>query len=134
MIRSEDGSPMDERDDPRIFFAAERTLLAWIRTGLAVVGLGFIVARFGLFLRMVAQGGAAASPHPSSTILGVLFVLLGSAGIALGVVQFVRFSRDLPPHVRPERYWLGGSVWFGGLVAAIGVALALYLFVRMGES
>jgi hypothetical protein len=36
--------------------------------------------------------------------------------------------------VRPERYWLGGSAWFGGLVAAIGTALAVYLFVRMGES
>jgi putative membrane protein len=125
---------MDERDDPRIFFAAERTLLAWVRTGLAVIGLGFIVARFGLFLRMVAQGGAAAEQHPSSTILGVLFVLLGSAGIAIGVVQFVRFSRELPPHARPERYWLGGSVWFGALVALIGAALALYLFLRLGES
>ena len=37
--------------DPRIFFAAERTLLAWLRSGLTVIGLGFVVARFGLFLR-----------------------------------------------------------------------------------
>ena len=125
---------MDEREDPRVFFAAERTLLAWIRTGLAVVGIGFIVARFGLFLRIVAHGGAGAEPRPSSTLLGVLFVLLGSAGIGLGVFQFVRFSRDLPPHERPARYWLGGSVWFGSLVAATGLALALYLFVRMGET
>jgi putative membrane protein len=124
---------VDEQDDPRIFFAAERTLLAWVRTGLAVVGLGFIVARFGLFLRMVSQGSAAQEPHASSTVLGVLFVLFGSAGIAFGVAQFVRFCRALPRHARPERYWLGGSVWFGGLVAATGLALAVYLLVRMGE-
>jgi len=37
--------------DPRVYFAAERTLLAWIRTGLAMMGFGFVVARFGLFLR-----------------------------------------------------------------------------------
>ena len=36
--------------DPRVFFAAERTFLAWIRTGLALMGFGFVVARFGLFL------------------------------------------------------------------------------------
>ena len=37
--------------DPRVYFAAQRTFLAWIRTGLALMGFGFVVARFGLFLR-----------------------------------------------------------------------------------
>ena len=41
-------------EDPRVRFAAERTLLAWIRTGLALMGFGFVVARFGLFLREIA--------------------------------------------------------------------------------
>lgn len=38
--------------DARIFFASERTLLAWLRTGIAIVGLGFLVSRFGLILRV----------------------------------------------------------------------------------
>jgi putative membrane protein len=122
---------VDEQDDPRIFFAAERTLLAWVRTGLAVVGLGFIVARFGLFLRMVAHGGASPESHGTSTLLGVLFVLFGSAGIAFGVFQFLRFCRTLPPNARPDGYWLGGSIWFGALVAATGVSLAAYLLAQM---
>jgi Domain of unknown function (DUF202) len=33
------------------YLAAERTFLAWIRTGLALMGFGFVVARFGLFLQ-----------------------------------------------------------------------------------
>ena len=41
-------------DDPRVRFAAERTFLAWIRTGLAMMGFGFVVARFGMFLRELA--------------------------------------------------------------------------------
>ena len=40
--------------DPRVFFAAERTLLAWVRTGLTIMAFGFVVARFGLFLRLLA--------------------------------------------------------------------------------
>jgi putative membrane protein len=33
--------------------ANERTLLAWIRTGVALMGFGFAIARFGLFLREI---------------------------------------------------------------------------------
>src|SRR5476649_2339332 len=36
-------------NDPRVFFAAERTLLAWVRAAIGLIGLGFVVARFGLF-------------------------------------------------------------------------------------
>jgi putative membrane protein len=37
--------------DPRIYLAVERTLPDWIRTGLAMMGFGPVVARFGLFQR-----------------------------------------------------------------------------------
>jgi putative membrane protein len=40
-------------NDPRVLFAAERTFLAWIRTGLALMGFGFVVARFGIFLQQI---------------------------------------------------------------------------------
>jgi putative membrane protein len=119
----------DEASDPRIFFAAERTLLAWIRTGLTVIGLGFVVARFGLFLRLTARQGQAVS-STSSTLLGVSFVVLGSAAIAMGVAQFVRFSRALPPSGRPQNYRLGWAVGFGALLAATGVILAVHLLLR----
>ncbi|MBM4243739.1 MAG: DUF202 domain-containing protein [Deltaproteobacteria bacterium] len=123
---------MSGGNDPRVFFAAERTLLAWIRTGLAVMGLGFVVARFGLFVRLVAHGATAAPPATSSTALGVAFVLLGAASIAMGTVQFVRFSRALPPSDRPQSYHVGWATSLGAMLGALGVVLAIYLLVRAG--
>lgn len=45
---------MSDLNDPRVFFAAERTLLAWNRTSLTLMAFGFVVERFGLFLHMLA--------------------------------------------------------------------------------
>ena len=123
---------MDESRDPRVFFAAERTLLAWVRTGLTVVGLGFVVARFGLFLRMISGHAADPGTHASSTLVGVAFVLLGSLGIAAAVVQFTRFARTLPPEERPPGHWIFGSTYFAALLASAGVLLAIYLLVQSG--
>ena len=64
--------------DPRIYFAAERTFLAWLRTGLALMGFGFVVARFGLFLREIAfTTGSQIPTAGSSRWFGIGLLVLG---------------------------------------------------------
>ena len=133
-LRPREGAGVSDGNDPRVFFAAERTLLAWVRTGLAVMGLGFVVARFGLFLRLATHGASAAPPATSSTALGVAFVLLGAASIGLGTLQFLRFSRSLPPSDRPQNYDVGWVASFASLLGVLGVVLAIYLVLRAGTS
>lgn len=120
-----------EPSDPRVFFAAERTLLAWLRTGLAVIGVGFLVARFGLFLQLLRHPGEDMSPPMASSGIGIGFVLLGSGMIALSVWQHGAFIRRLTFEQRPHSYNMRYAVWISALVSLLGMALAAYLLISV---
>jgi putative membrane protein len=123
---------MNDLNDPRVFFAAERTMLAWLRSGITVIGLGFVVARFGLFLRAVRNGPASSSIV--STLIGVGLVVLGSFAIAAATIQHARFCRGLDPSFRPKSYAGRWSLWFAATLSAVGIILAIHLLIRVSET
>ena len=115
--------------DPRIYFAAERTMLAWLRTGISVMAFGFVVARFGLFLRLLRAEHGEAVGHGVSPYLGAGLVILGVLATAGGALQYQRYLATLPGLDRPPsfspRFVLGVS-W---ALVVIGLVLALILLV-----
>lgn len=111
------------------YLAAERTLLAWIRTGLALMGFGFVVARFGLFLQQIQimQRTPASESYGLSLWFGTALMAVGViVNVAAGWnhVQLVReLDRGQTSHSRP---WIL-AVAIAFFLALVGLAMAIYL-------
>ncbi|WDI44673.1 YidH family protein [Bremerella sp. P1] len=129
-MNDEESKPLPP-SDPRVFFAAERTMLAWLRTGLAVIGVGFLVARFGLFLEMLRHPGADISPPLFSSLIGIGFVLLGATLIGVSAWQHTGFIREMTLQQRPNSYSMHLAVWVSAVVTLLGLALAIYLLLSV---
>jgi putative membrane protein len=117
--------------DPRVYFAAERTFLAWIRTGLGLMGVGFAVARFGLFLRQMRPTETHSVVHSTglSVWSGVAIVLLGVIVLTSSVAQHLTLIRELNSGTwRPGRI-SRNAVLLATLLALVGVAMSAYLLI-----
>jgi putative membrane protein len=119
--------------DPRVYFASERTLLAWIRTGLAMMGFGFVVARFGLFLRELATMRDVPPQSHSGLSLSVGTTLV-IFGVVVNILAAIKHCRDIRRLERGETLqttpWsLGMMVAF--LLALLGLLMATYLLVGL---
>jgi putative membrane protein len=117
--------------DPRVYFAAERTFLAWIRTGLGLMGIGFAVSRFGLFLRQVSAPEPHLPAHSTGLSLwsGVSLVALGVLVNLSAVLRHFQLIHELSSGTwRPGRV-SRDAVTLGLLLAAIGIGMAIYLML-----
>nr|WP_321464513.1 DUF202 domain-containing protein [uncultured Desulfobulbus sp.] len=114
--------------DPRVFFAAERTLLAWTRTSLTLMAFGFVVERFGLFLSTLFPSHGEPLQRGLSFWIGLSFIILGSLTSATAVWQYKRLLTGLNPDEIPPGYLTSLGAWANQIVAVLGIALTAYLF------
>ena len=116
---------MSYLDDPRVLFASERTLLAWQRTSISLIGLGFVVERFGLFVRSL-NPQAPIDPRVlgSSLFFGVLFLVIAAIVALLSAWQFRRFLKELSEKEIPRGHllWPGPVINIVLAVAALSMA------------
>jgi putative membrane protein len=104
--------------------ANDRTFLAWLRTGIAVMGLGFVVAKVALIVQPTNQ---AASDQDLYAAAGILIVLCGGGLVVVGYLQHRTVLESLranSAHPRPR--------WpFTISIAAVAVALLLSVLIAL---
>ena len=121
---------MSDLNDPRVFFAAERTLMAWNRTGLTLMAFGFVLERFGLFLHMLRQAPGSVGRDLSFWI-GVAFIALALIVMSFSFVQFRRVLATLKPIVIHARCCTWAGIAMNLTVVVLGFALLAYLFSEL---
>jgi len=121
--------PDSPQNDPRVYFAAERTFLAWIRTGLGLMGVGFAVSRFGLFLRDFSntQHAPAQTSTTHSVITGAALVALGVLINIASVINHLSTIKKLAAGTwqpgQPSRTAIALAI----ILALLGTGMAIYL-------
>lgn len=101
------------------YLANERTFLAWVRTSIAIISLGFVIAKFGVWLREIATRLAPQIPVPNTGVslrMGVAMMALGGALAVLAAWHYHLVNRAIARgEVRANR----------GLIVAVTAGVAL---------
>ena len=112
--------------------ANERTFLAWIRTAIAIMAFGFVVAKFTLFVHQLSLLlGHHTALIPSNGYSDMLGILLVCVGVVTGLLAFFRY-RKIKQNIEREYFGSSGTfvTWFAGLILVCGFLLTLYLVLN----
>jgi putative membrane protein len=116
--------------------ANERTFLAWIRTGIAVMAFGFVIEKFNLFVLTIAAADSTDAKRrllieklsgPLGRYDGLALILVGVVLIVFAAVRFVRTARMLDDK---EVHWesdVRAELILSGALALTIVVFGIYL-------
>lgn len=104
----------DSAADVSAKLALDSSLLAWVRTGITLMGCGFTLAKFvHALIRSQAVELHTASPR----ILGLVLMSIGVFGLIGGIFQYISFFRKLP-----NRSWM----WSPALILSVSVTIVAF--------
>ena len=109
--------------------ANERTLLAWIRTGLSLTTFGFVIARLGVWIHIAGDAGQGI---PGARWIGGLFVLLGAVLDAIGLGRYMLFHRAFLKR-QPFPTGVGWVLMIAFAVTSLGAILGVFVILSLSR-
>lgn len=116
------------------YLANERTFLAWIRTSIALMGFGFVIVKFALFIRQIsiALGQKVTVPGKGySAIIGVIMVALGAIMATLAYIRYRNIEKQLANGSYFPSRWLSILVTLSIVIGSILLVLYLLPNIRI---
>jgi len=117
-----------KQGSPNDHLANERTFLAWIRTSIALMGFGFVIVKFALFIRQVTVAlgeKTLVTQKGYSAIIGVIMVAMGAIMATLAFLRYRNIERQLSTNSYFPSQWLSVLVTLSIVIGSI--LLVLYL-------
>jgi putative membrane protein len=115
-------------DRTREYLANERTFLAWVRTSIAVISLGFVIAKFSVWMRELVIRLAPGKPIPATGMsmpMGIGMMGFGGVLIILAAWHYHCVNRAIERgEVKANR---GLVISVTVAVAALSVATIIYM-------
>jgi putative membrane protein len=123
------GKPVDLGYE-RTRLAADRTLMAWIRTSVSMISFGFSIYKFFQYL-LETNLAAGQLKHSAPRNFGVALVILGMILLALAIVEYFLFLRDLSRETG-QKYPISTALIAAILLSVIGILVLINLLFRVG--
>jgi len=118
---------MSDLDDPRVLFAAERTLPAWNRTSISLMAFGFVIERFDLFPEIAGKEEIKIFQRHISFIVGISFILLASFLAFVSISRYRQVLKTLRPVEIPGGYNVRLGILTNAIIGILGLLLSFYL-------
>ncbi len=108
--------------------ANERTYLAWIRTAVALMGLGFVIERFDLFVQYLAESGShAVAADPTARFAGLVLIFFGVLVLAISTARYLSFKSLIADAEEREFGSSRTDLVLVAIVCLLCAMMALYL-------
>jgi putative membrane protein len=115
------------------YLANQRTFLSWVRTSIALIGLGFAIERFSLFLqqfRLIANpdttgNAASATAHDYSALVGIGMIIVGTGLIVYALKNYLESNKT----IASGKYIPKNTIIYTTSATIIGLGIIMIIFL-----
>ena len=124
----------DSSERSQQYLANQRTFLSWVRTSIALIGLGFAIERFSIFLqqfRLIADPETAAGNATSATadvysaLVGIGMILVGTGLVVYALRNYLESNKT----IASGKYMLKNAIVYTASAAIIGLGIIMIIFL-----